>query len=975
SKSTPRPDKSSILDAINHRFTILIPANPSLWNGSLHYDYRIRQTKLAKTWSSRTQGLAALRPSQTSSRDQIVPSDQNNYTYTSCLPGTIAMDVPNGKDWRKPVMPVTNQRGVVTVFHHVPTVFSPQRLAPIPTIMADPFLLQDQCIAEQPTHPQHQHQHQPYYPITTKRQRPESSDSNVVSHAVEQRSRPPMELDPALTRELTSLFFTHCHPCIAAIHKPSFANALALNQVPPHLLFAICALAARYSKQPSLRVIPGRHSGRQFADEAARLMFEDQDAVGRLLVPPTLQTAQTLLILSIYEILAADVKHDKGKSISLEQVGEQASWARGERYRDLTLQILQSLGVHTPDHPLLTPVPSQSYIETSIERESVRRIFWIIYIIDLMRGIYYRWDSERLGGSGRGYGSSVFDFTGPASTPRQAAPGIPPIMPEPCTTALGLHQGVMGYREDELKLRLPADETSFELGAVHESLPEYLYLAPIRTPYASELGHVLRVMTIHQRIEAALAELVALSPSLSQSSSSLSFQNDQNDPFLTSQSPSNLNINNASSNVRPITSAGRLGPLTAPSETSQTSTSIVPNEVQYAQTETLPTLTFQFNNKRRAEAIRILSECSRALDEWSTYLPPQLQFTETNLNVQRSMFETSSNTSAWCFACVHALWASSALALAVAFRGIQVDLQGAWGMDGGRTRPIFDNDVSRGEPASVRNGDDLGWAIDRLHVVLDLVGERRRSSMMLGVVIWPMIKYLHRDDPQLKKWVDEYADFCGAKMTEVTGARWGTMPPPSEAVDEKQPPSETSNTSSHTYQATTASTLASSTSTVATLKAFPPGINHIITGSSSNSNHRAFSNMELMNGVQGYGLDRGADSGPTLSKSGSDNISGAVPDLQRHVQPPTTHSLASTLQSTSLPSLKSSGLLEWQAHHPSGQPALMLQTMVPAAGSGVSGSNIPLQNSHTPPIQQPSSPVDSTQNQNRLRMSWLLNDG
>ncbi|ESK96435.1 zinc finger transcription factor 1 [Moniliophthora roreri MCA 2997] len=642
SKSTPRPDKSSILDAINHRFTILIPANPSLWNGSLHYDYRIRQTKLAKTWSSRTQGLAALRPSQTSSRDQIVPSDQNNYTYTSCLPGTIAMDVPNGKDWRKPVMPVTNQRGVVTVFHHVPTVFSPQRLAPIPTIMADPFLLQDQ--SEQPTHPQHQHQHQPYYPITTKRQRPESSDSNVVSHAVEQRSRPPMELDPALTRELTSLFFTHCHPCIAAIHKPSFANALALNQVPPHLLFAICALAARYSKQPSLRVIPGRHSGRQFADEAARLMFEDQDAVGRLLVPPTLQTAQTLLILSIYEILAADVKHDKGKSISLEQVGEQASWARGERYRDLTLQILQSLGVHTPDHPLLTPVPSQSYIETSIERESVRRIFWIIYIIDLMRGIYYRWDSERLGGSGRGYGSSVFDFTGPASTPRQAAPGIPPIMPEPCTTALGLHQGVMGYREDELKLRLPADETSFELGAVHESLPEYLYLAPIRTPYASELGHVLRVMTIHQRIEAALAEL--------------------------------------------------------------------------------------FNNKRRAEAIRILSECSRALDEWSTYLPPQLQFTETNLNVQRSMFETSSNTSAWCFACVHALWASSALALAVAFRGIQVDLQGAWGMDGGRTRPIFDNDVSRGEPASVRNGDDLGWAIDRLHVVLDLVGERRRSSMM-----------------------------------------------------------------------------------------------------------------------------------------------------------------------------------------------------------------------------------------------------
>ncbi|KAK7061115.1 hypothetical protein VNI00_000851 [Paramarasmius palmivorus] len=819
-------------------------------------------------------------------------------------------------------------------------------------------------IAEQPTHPQHQQQ-QPYYPSAPKRPRPESTENNASPHVTEQRKRPPMELNPAMTRELTNLFFTHCHPAIAAIHKPSFTNALALNQVPPYLLFSICALAARYSKQPSLRVMPGRHSGRQFADEAERLMFEDQDA------------AQALLILTIYEILAADVQPERGKSASLEPARDQVKWDRGERYRDLTLHVLQTLGIHKADHPQLTPVPSQTHIAESIERECVRRIFWIIYIIDIMRGIYYRWDSIRLGGSGRGYGSgpSSFNFPGPASTPRQPAPSIPPIKAQNCSTVLNLHSGIMGYREHELRLRLPADETSFELGAIHESLPEYLYLPPPREPYASELGHVLRVMTIHQRIEAALAELVALTPQSSPD------QNVQIDPLLTMQNTPGFALSSHSA-LRPTASTGRSSLLT-PSESSQTpapntpSTSI--SEISYGQTDVLPPLAFQLNSKKRTDTLQALGECTKILDEWSSYLPPQLHFTETNLNVHRSMFETASNTSAWCFACIHALWASSALALAVAFRGVQVDLKEAWGIDGGRTHPIFDNDVTHGDLPSSRTGDDLGWAVDRLHVVLDLVGPRRRSSMMLGVVIWPMIKYLNRDDQQLAQWVEEYADFTGAKMTEVTGLRWGMVPPRSselaEAANEKLPTSDTSGVTANSmgsippYQAQNISPEPTNVG----YKSFAPGINHII-GSSFGTGgiHRSFSNMELSNGIHHYGLDRGSmEVGPASTlKHNSDNGSSAT--LERHTQPQPSQTSSTQLQ-TSLPSLKSSGLLEWQGHHPSGQPALTVQTaMAPVPGSGVTGSNIPLQNSHTPPIQPPS-PVDVSQN--RLGMSWLLNDG
>jgi hypothetical protein len=36
---------------------------------------------------------------------------------------------------------------------------------------------------------------------------------------------------------------------------------------------------------------------------------------------------------------------------------------------DLALQIVQALGVHTSEHPAITPVPTADFIHASIERE------------------------------------------------------------------------------------------------------------------------------------------------------------------------------------------------------------------------------------------------------------------------------------------------------------------------------------------------------------------------------------------------------------------------------------------------------------------------------------------------------------------------------------------------------------------------------------------------------------------------------
>jgi hypothetical protein len=136
---------------------------------------------------------------------------------------------------------------------------------------------------------------------------------------------------------------------------------------------------------------------------------------------------------------------------------------------DLALQIVENLGVHKPDDPAPTAAPSPEFIEASIERECVRRIFWLIRLVDLMSAIYFK-------------------------------------RPVP-------------NKDRELTLRLPVDETSFEL-AVHSTHPgrffgvdkvydtdcfaEYLYLQAPRTQYASEFGPLIHVVSIYSKVEAIL---------------------------------------------------------------------------------------------------------------------------------------------------------------------------------------------------------------------------------------------------------------------------------------------------------------------------------------------------------------------------------------------------------------------------------------------------------------------------------------
>jgi hypothetical protein len=142
----------------------------------------------------------------------------------------------------------------------------------------------------------------------------------------------------------------------------------------------------------------------------------------------------------------------------------------------MALEIVESLNVYQLDYPTLTPVPSPEFIQASIEREALRRIFWLIHLMDVLAHIFFKKPMFKL-------------------------------------------------QDQGLRLRLPADETTFELGV--STLPgtspyfgvsvdlnyhmfpgtEYLYLPAVRTQYSSEFGHVIRILTIYAKIELTLNEL------------------------------------------------------------------------------------------------------------------------------------------------------------------------------------------------------------------------------------------------------------------------------------------------------------------------------------------------------------------------------------------------------------------------------------------------------------------------------------
>ncbi|KAJ8495229.1 hypothetical protein ONZ51_g1801 [Trametes cubensis] len=233
------------------------------------------------------------------------------------------------------------------------------------------------------------------------------------------------------------------------------------------------------------------------------------DNSGRLLCEPSVSTAQALCLLEMHEVAASH------------------SWTRHYRYFELALQVLEgSLEVHRSDNAAPpSPTDSDALMEF-IDRECTRRCFWLIQIMAWISNIYTR----------------------------------KPIRPRMAELA-------------DL-VRLPIDETTFELAVLSSSATsEYLRRPAPRTRYASQLGHMCRILEIQHNVETILA------------------------------------------------------------------------------------------TKDGPERVAAISAVRPELQAWVDSLPSHLQFTDENLETQVAMFETSSNSGAWCYCFMHAMYPCCYLAI------------------------------------------------------------------------------------------------------------------------------------------------------------------------------------------------------------------------------------------------------------------------------------------------------------------------
>ena len=196
------------------------------------------------------------------------------------------------------------------------------------------------------------------------------------------------------------------------IHKPTFMAALGQNRVASHLILAMCAVSAPFSQSPQTKSQPSRLAGIKFYKDALDILL---DSSGGLICEANLQTVQTLCLLEMHDFVA------------------QYSWTNGFRYlgacsstephgiltiicgQDIATKILfETLDVASPESPPLSPKPTVQEMTRMTERECARRCYWIIYFLH--------------------------------------------VLSTACT------RNVRRFSAENMLMRLPVDETSFELG-------------------------------------------------------------------------------------------------------------------------------------------------------------------------------------------------------------------------------------------------------------------------------------------------------------------------------------------------------------------------------------------------------------------------------------------------------------------------------------------------------------------------------
>ncbi|CCM02433.1 uncharacterized protein FIBRA_04532 [Fibroporia radiculosa] len=296
----------------------------------------------------------------------------------------------------------------------------------------------------------------------------------------------------------------------------------------------------------------------------------------------------------------------------------------------------------------------------------------------------------------------------------------------------------------------------------------------------------------------------------------------------------------------------------------------------------------------------VIRDCRRTLDAWAESLPAHLRFSEENLEKQTTMFETSSNTGAWCFCFMHALHPCCWLAL---------------------------------EEGEGRLGEPVPWVRDQLGMIFEATGTRAKNTILSACVLWSYSKY-HPDDKRLHKWDTDFEKVWGFRVT-VVADQW-------RHVQEKE-----------RAQAAVPAAIASSKHRDNVAR---PGS----TAASAGVTTAPVERMSGELGVQFHG-DASVDGRLNGSQNARYHRPAFHPEAEQAAQPPHARNQRETAQN--LPSLKASGLLEasrWRAPSEAFANTLSISSLPPPLdndGRIASRHHSPVRPAKGPAATTPTMPV------------------
>ncbi|KAL9062979.1 MAG: hypothetical protein Q9157_008501, partial [Trypethelium eluteriae] len=162
---------------------------------------------------------------------------------------------------------------------------------------------------------------------------------------------PPKELQ----QHLAEVFFDHLYgQTYHLLHKPSYMRKLAAGSLPPVLVLAVCAIAARFSTHPQVRSEPAFLRGENWASVAREISLRRYDT-------PNITILIVYLILGLHEFGTCQ----GGRSWMLGGMAQRMAYA---------LQLHQDLDYdpYSKDREKLSP----------LDREIRRRTMWACFMMD-----------------------------------------------------------------------------------------------------------------------------------------------------------------------------------------------------------------------------------------------------------------------------------------------------------------------------------------------------------------------------------------------------------------------------------------------------------------------------------------------------------------------------------------------------------------------------------------------------------------